>query len=482
MAPPLECTFLVLHATTMLKSLAGRLTLSFFALDIAVVFVIVLGITISQILAFDRNIGLSIRQTTAIDRALITAQLRHGRTVSEAAVYAAAHGDRPDFYLYALDARSRTAFNGAANWSAFDSNLAYMAFSLGSLVGAAPSPGALSETVPGGSFWVLPDFAYLGRLILARLIPLLPFLLLSLVAGYYFALVIARYLTEPLHLFSTQLSLLAEGDFSTRPIATTAPAEIHTLDAVYNDAAQSIQSAVGARERAAEYIRGFISDAGHELKTPLTIMMGYLDAIVNGLVNDRQDSQRILSTTLAECRRMRNTIVRLSTLARLDREAEEIGSFNVAAVVGEVVDSMKALAPNLHLEMPAGEEIVAFGDADELREAIVNVIDNAIKYAPGSPIDVRLAKAASEVRIEVIDAGPGMSAHDRDHAFERFRRGSTNGNVEGSGLGLAIVKRAVERANGRITLTSELDRGTAVTIDLRSAANVSAGSRAGFAV
>jgi len=454
----------------MLKSLAGHITLMYFALSVLVVFIIVAGIIISETLAFDRDIGLTIARTTEIDRALMSAQIRDGRTVSQAAVYTAAHTDRPDFYIYALDARSRTAFNGAANWSAVESNLSDFSFSVGSLFGAAPSPGALRATVSGGSFWVLPDFAYLGKLISTRLDQLLPFLLVALVTAYCFVWLIARYLTHPLQLFSTQLNLLAEGDFNTRPMETTAPAEIRALDTVYNEAAQNIQNAVIARERASENVRSFISDAGHELKTPLTIMMGYLDAVATGLVSDRKDTQRILNKALAECRRMRNTIIRLSTLARLDQEAGEMSTFDAAALVGEAVDSMKGLAPNLHLDLPGDEEMFAFGNPDELREAVVNVIDNAIKYAPGSPIDVRLAKFDSEMRIEVADAGPGMSAYDREHAFERFRRGSSQANVEGSGLGLAIAKRAIERANGRITLRSEPNRGTAVTFHLRNAA------------
>jgi signal transduction histidine kinase len=129
---------------------------------------------------------------------------------------------------------------------------------------------------------------------------------------------------------------------------------------------------------------------------------------------------------------------------------------------------MKPLASDLHLELYVPDQTLACGNAEEVREAIVTVIDNAVKYAPGSPIDVRVTKSASAVVIEVADAGPGMLPEERERAFERFHRGF-HPNVEGSGLGLAIAKRAVERARGRITLTGEPGAGTTVTMYLPSA-------------
>jgi signal transduction histidine kinase len=135
----------------------------------------------------------------------------------------------------------------------------------------------------------------------------------------------------------------------------------------------------------------------------------------------------------------------------------------------EVTESLRALAPHIHLELPDSDEAMARGNEDELREALVNVIDNARKYAPGSPVDVRVSKAANVVVLEVVDAGPGMSAADQVRAFERFQRGSANPDVEGSGLGLAIAKRAVERAGGQITLGSALGSGTTVTMYLPAA-------------
>ena len=101
-------------------------------------------------------------------------------------------------------------------------------------------------------------------------------------------------------------------------------------------------------------------------------------------------------------------------------------------------------------------------DDAELYEAVKNVVENAVRYAPSSPVDVRVTRLGEQAILQVADSGPGMSPVDVEHAFDRFYRGSSRGEIDGSGLGLAIAKRAVERVGGSITLESGLERGTSV--------------------
>jgi signal transduction histidine kinase len=105
-------------------------------------------------------------------------------------------------------------------------------------------------------------------------------------------------------------------------------------------------------------------------------------------------------------------------------------------------------------------------DRGELAEAVWNVIENALKYAPEAPIHLRAARSNGHATITVSDEGPGMSESERVHAFERFYRGDQRGEISGSGLGLAIAKRAVERAGGEIAIDSAPGHGTAVTITI----------------
>ncbi|MFY9708928.1 MAG: sensor histidine kinase, partial [Candidatus Cybelea sp.] len=105
-------------------------------------------------------------------------------------------------------------------------------------------------------------------------------------------------------------------------------------------------------------------------------------------------------------------------------------------------------------------------DRGELAEAVWNVIENALKYAPDAPIHLRASRTNGHATITVRDEGPGMSEAERVHAFERFYRGDQRGEITGSGLGLAIAKRAVERSGGDISIDSAPGQGTAVTITI----------------
>ncbi|MBV9278077.1 MAG: sensor histidine kinase, partial [Candidatus Eremiobacteraeota bacterium] len=106
------------------------------------------------------------------------------------------------------------------------------------------------------------------------------------------------------------------------------------------------------------------------------------------------------------------------------------------------------------------------GDRAELGEALWNVIENALKYAPGAPIHLRAARDDGKTAIMVRDDGPGMTESERLHAFERFYRGDERGEITGTGLGLAIAKRAVDRAGGDIRIDSARGHGTTVTIKI----------------
>jgi signal transduction histidine kinase len=110
--------------------------------------------------------------------------------------------------------------------------------------------------------------------------------------------------------------------------------------------------------------------------------------------------------------------------------------------------------------------LLVHADASELREAIENLLDNALKYASGTAL-LRVSADATSIAISVEDNGPGIELSERERIFDRFYRGSTNDSeVEGSGLGLAIVKRALERAHGTIDISDNEPSGVRFTIRL----------------
>ena len=138
-------------------------------------------------------------------------------------------------------------------------------------------------------------------------------------------------------------------------------------------------------------------------------------------------------------------------------------------LIGEIVDLRRGLDPSVVFEVAAHVDSTVIGSRAELHEALANIVDNAIKYAPGSAIRIALdAAGPNAVQVAIADDGPGIAPADRDAIFERFYRGHQRGDVEGSGLGLAIAKRAVERAGGTLRLDPHVVRGTRFVAVLRA--------------
>ena len=166
---------------------------------------------------------------------------------------------------------------------------------------------------------------------------------------------------------------------------------------------------------------------------------------------------------------MRTLIDNLVLLARMEgddvRHAEP---FELAPLLDEIADSRRVITPALRLDLDGAIDALVIGNRDEIHEAIANVVDNAIKYAPGSPIRIAARPADGGVEVTVADEGPGIHEADRAGIFDRFYRGSTRGDVEGSGLGLAIAKRAVERAGGTLVLAATSEAGTTFAFRLRA--------------
>lgn len=321
--------------------------------------------------------------------------------------------------------------------------------------------------VPGGAVNVLPDLDRFRTIVLSAVVTMSAAgLCMALIA-----LVLGKFITDqaltPLVEVTESLRRLARGDFSPRSVVTNQRNEMGELATAFNAAADQVVAALDERERNARHMRQFIADAGHELRTPLTVVMGYLDVLQRGAIADRDLSENILRTMGEESRRMRAVIDKLIFLARLDRAEmqQPLEAVDVAEIAGKIVEKFAPLAPSgLRFERNGSAWVI--GDPVEIHEAISNIVDNALKYAPDAPIDVRVAADDGRVAVAIKDRGPGMTAEEQAHAFDRFFRGDRRFEVEGSGLGLAIAKSAVERAHGTLRLYSAPGAGSEFTIEL----------------
>jgi signal transduction histidine kinase len=339
-------------------------------------------------------------------------------------------------------------------------------FGIGGMLGMHPA----SARIAGGLVNAYPDLDRFRAILVSSILTMsaagLCMALIALILGRY----ITNQALKPLVEVTQSLRRFSQGDFSLRPVVTSQRNELGELATAFNAAADQVVSAFGERERTARHMRQFIADAGHELRTPLTVVMGYIDVLQRGAVTDRELATNILTTMGEESRRMRRLIDKLILLARLDREEvqEIIETIDVAEIAGKVVEKFAPLASSGLKFEQAGTAWV-LGDPLEIHEAISNIVDNALKYASNAPIDVSVASNNGHVEVAIKDQGPGMSAEEQAHAFDRFYRGERRFEVEGSGLGLAIAKSAVERAHGTLHVASTPGKGTEFRIELPKA-------------
>lgn len=235
----------------------------------------------------------------------------------------------------------------------------------------------------------------------------------------------------------------------------------------YGVATQAVARALAEREAAAAEYQRFLADAGHELRTPLTILSGYID-VLDGYPHDEQQA-RALNGMRSASTRMRGLVEKMLLLSKLESAERAPSVVSVAEVSDEVAQDMLSQHPHRQIVLKCDAKARVRIDEDDLYEAERNLVENALRYAPDSPVQVETNVRDGAVEIAVIDRGPGIPKDELAMVFERFYRGRSNDGQEGTGLGLAIVRRVVERWNGSVALESS-DTGTRAILRFPSAA------------
>ena len=282
--------------------------------------------------------------------------------------------------------------------------------------------------------------------------PLLVALAIAVASGFLIARALTRQALRPLDDVTAALEQFASGDLTPHTIAADTRHELGSLAAAYNGAIDQLQRAFAARDRANASMRQFIADAGHQLRTPLTVVQGFIAILRRGGFESARDRDRILDTMNDQSRIMGALIDKLILLERWegpDAAARPL-PIDVGTLVADLVGPIADAHPDRRFDISTEYGILAAIDPTELGYVVTNLTDNAVKYGTGE-IAVRVRAENSAAVIEVADQGPGIPSTDVARVFDRFYRG-TQRDVAGSGLGLAIVRRAVERAHGTVSL------------------------------
>ena len=223
-----------------------------------------------------------------------------------------------------------------------------------------------------------------------------------------------------------------------------------------------------------EQQRQFVSNVSHELRTPLTLVDGYLQSLLRRGVNLTEAQREALEVASDEAKRTIRLLQDLLNLARADSGHLyfHFESFVVNDLVAEVVGMAEQFS-NRTIAIEGTLPIQVRADRDSLKQVLINLIDNAMKYSePNTLICVRLEQTATQAIIQVSDRGFGINLQQQNRIFERFYRvdEARSRLSGGSGLGLAIVKTLVEGMGGSVTVRSRPGEGSIFTVTLPSIA------------
>ena len=303
------------------------------------------------------------------------------------------------------------------------------------------------------------------------------FLLLA-ISGLSIWLTIAQAL-RPLREVERTAKLVSSGDLSQRLIERPGNTEIARLNRSLNSMLDSLEDSVSSRNKTVSQMRRFVADASHELRTPLVSVRGYAELYRQGALKKKSEVQEAMGRIEAEAIRMSSLVESLLTLARLDEnqklEATPVDMVKLSReiIARDVQGKQKISLTLLTLggaKLPAGFSLSAEVNESQIRQVLVNLIENAKRFSPNKgSIEIAIGqKTEDEVILEVIDHGEGIPKQLRDKVFERFYRAdnSRNRDTGGTGLGLAIVKEIVTLHKGRIEVRETPGGGATFRIKL----------------
>ena len=291
--------------------------------------------------------------------------------------------------------------------------------------------------------------------------------LIVLIATILFSLFAANRIVNPIRMLEVGTRFVAQGKFD-RPINIKTNDEIEELGAAFNKMMLGLKQLQELKEE-------FVFIAAHELRTPVTAIKGYISLILDGIAGPVSGSLReILDKIQNANKRLINLVNDLLEVARSEagRMTIQVAPTNIIAPIKDVLSELRPLAYEKSITMiyePDSGLPSVLADAGRVKEIMVNLVGNAIKYTVGSgTVTVRHEIQGSELTTHIQDTGVGMPKDAQKKLFEKFYRIQTEKtrDITGTGLGLFIVRQLVEKMNGRIWVESEEGKGSIFSFSL----------------
>ncbi len=281
---------------------------------------------------------------------------------------------------------------------------------------------------------------------------------------------VARAAVLPVRRLTRAAEHVAETQDLSQRIAPAGVDEIGRLAVSFNAMLDALELSMGALDESVHAQRQLVADASHELRTPVTSLRTNIEILQQAGDMDAQERALLLNDVVEQIEELTLLMNDLIDLARGEEQNAEPEDVRLDVVITEAVERTRRNSPATPLQTTL-EPVLVSGVATRLQRAVVNLIDNAVKYSPeGEPVEIELHGGTLTVR----DHGHGISAEDMPHVFDRFYRGAEARGRPGSGLGLAIVRQVVSQHGGTVAAERPPGGGTLMRITLPGAESLHA--------
>jgi signal transduction histidine kinase len=270
---------------------------------------------------------------------------------------------------------------------------------------------------------------------------------------------------SPIHrITQTAQTIGEERDFTRRVTYTGPPDEVGQLAGTFNAMLARLQDAFQKVEHSLQMQRDFVADVSHELRTPLTTLRGNLGLLRRDPPAPPEEQADILNDMVDESDRLIRLVNDLLLLARADAGRSLVKEpLEIQPVLEETLRQAHQLDANRQISLDVSSGISILGDRDAFKQVMLILLDNALKHSDGA-INVNASRNGAQVEVRVQDHGQGIAPDTLEHVFDRFYRGDDTATIPGFGLGLPIAKVLVDGMGGRITIESELGKGSTVIL------------------
>lgn len=322
----------------------------------------------------------------------------------------------------------------------------------------------------GNSHWLMvsvprPSVPFRSILRDDLFIPVVGAGIIALFFSLILAFILSRWVGDPLQRMVTASKEMP--DKRTDPLKAEGPREVQELIHVFNDMTGRVQDSQRSQQQ-------FVANVSHELKTPITVIQGFAQAIIDGTADSPLSKKQAAQVIFDESGRMHRLVLDLLELARLDAGTLVLKNelVDMQQLLGYIVGRFQPRAQQAKVVLNISVTNIPsiFGDSDRLAQVFTNLVDNALKYTPeGGKVEVLASSGEDHLSVDVKDTGVGIPYGSLPHVFDRFYQADPSrmgGEKHGSGLGLAIVWEIVQAHHGTITVHSIEGQGSIFTVIL----------------